>query len=473
MKVRASFQSILLVCFLASTPLHANFLTCEGLTAWIGGLPVKEKKGEGTGIVWPKSIIPEEVVPRALMGEVEDHWRAGHSGTFKGKGDLDLQYKSFEVPDERAAIIIPPGHRTDMHEYSEPVYELGKEGYSLYTFDHRGQGSSPRLGKTSGVAHVDSFNDYVGDLETFINEVVKKKPHDRVYILGPSMGGLISTHLVLQNPDAADAIVAIAPAFGVNLKGIPKNVARVLLNSRIAMGMEKAYAPFVGDRTIYQWCKEAACFDTPHRMMVEVNKAIYANREIMGGPSNRLTLELVSFSDAARNRAGDVKTPMLVFKAGADDVIPGRDIEKFIQDGSSVSTMTLNGANHVLLLEGDKIRNAMMSDMYRFLIHPERLDVVPRGDEIERMLKDTDRYLARGEVALARYAIDEGLRTQEWQKSRFRDSAKPELDSALSEKSNEVWSKLASATPGEKGLYMFLNYRRQQELQTLYGSTTP
>ena len=94
--------------------------------------------------------------------KIEQLWVTGLAGSFEGVDSVDsdeyvraserrrrrikeIRYRKFEVENQKGAIVISSGRTECMLKYKEVVFELTKEGYSVYIFDHRGQGFSDRL----------------------------------------------------------------------------------------------------------------------------------------------------------------------------------------------------------------------------------------------------------------------------------------------------------------------------------------
>lgn len=126
-------------------------------------------------------------------------------GTFKTKDKLDLAYVKMEHPNSKGAIVITQGYTEHYVKWYETMNDLYEQGYSIYTYDHRGQGLSPRMGgidqqlqPNSEVIHVNSWDDYVRDLERFVENVVNKKAHAKKILLGHSMGAAIATSYLMD-----------------------------------------------------------------------------------------------------------------------------------------------------------------------------------------------------------------------------------------------------------------------------------
>lgn len=110
----------------------------------------------------------------------------------------------------RAGVAIVHGYAEHSGRYEEVAGRLLAAGYGVYQFDLRGHGRSegPR-------AFVRSFDDYVRDVQAFV-EQVRRRHEGPLFLLGHSMGGLIAARWTLANPLGASGLVLSGAALKVN-----------------------------------------------------------------------------------------------------------------------------------------------------------------------------------------------------------------------------------------------------------------
>src|SRR5689334_12623454 len=92
---------------------------------------------------------------------------------FTGLGGVKIAYRVFKAPHERAKIVLLPGRTEGIRKYAELIYDL--QGVSIYVMEHRGQGESGRIASDPQMQYVDSYKDYVKDLESFMDAIVQPK----------------------------------------------------------------------------------------------------------------------------------------------------------------------------------------------------------------------------------------------------------------------------------------------------------
>jgi len=112
-----------------------------------------------------------------------------------------------------------------------------------------------------------------------------------------------------------------------------------------------------------------------------------------------------------------------------------------------------------------------VTDTLRFFINPYSLKRPNGEDEVARLREDSQRYLSRGEIAMARYAMDEALRVHEWKKVFYPHWKTGGFVDSLITESADLWAKWEQeAGTDEKRLYSYLSARRYMEMEKLYGS---
>lgn len=109
-------------------------------------------------------------------------------GNFKGLKDFNIYYQCW-LPDKKAKAVLLIAHGFAEHSgrYGNVVNHFVPKGYAIYALDHRGHGRSD-----GERVHVDDFNEYIKDLKTFFNIVRQENPRDKIFLIGHSMGSVIS-----------------------------------------------------------------------------------------------------------------------------------------------------------------------------------------------------------------------------------------------------------------------------------------
>ena len=109
-------------------------------------------------------------------------------GNFKGHKDLNIYYQCW-LPEKqaRAILLIAHGFAEHSGRYGNVVNYFVPRDYIIYALDHLGHGHSD-----GERVYVDDFHDYVKDLKTFFDIVRLEYPRDKIFLIGHSMGSVIS-----------------------------------------------------------------------------------------------------------------------------------------------------------------------------------------------------------------------------------------------------------------------------------------
>ena len=110
-------------------------------------------------------------------------------------------------PEASASVVISSGRIESLVKYKELVYELYQNGYSVFIHDHRGQGMSGRLALNLQIGYVSDFDDYLQDLNIFVEQVVKPNSVAQLKLLCHSMGSAIGALYCLAHPEDFEQVV--------------------------------------------------------------------------------------------------------------------------------------------------------------------------------------------------------------------------------------------------------------------------
>jgi esterase/lipase len=143
-----------------------------------------------------------------------------------------------------------------------------------------------------------------------------RENHVRVAIVAHSLGGAVTISCLLEDPEAVDAVVLIAPAVEVSDRRSP------LLSTRAWHEIAKWLLPFtkITSSPFTNDCHDIAAGDYAGR--TTFTPLAVADQ----------TFQLV---DANRGRAAEFKTPLMMVLAKDDQVIDWEAAERFYQEASS------------------------------------------------------------------------------------------------------------------------------------------
>jgi alpha-beta hydrolase superfamily lysophospholipase len=139
-------------------------------------------------------------------------------GSFESDG-LRLHWQA-QRPDECTAVVVMV-HGIGEHcdRYASLTEPLSANGIAVYSYDLRGHG---RSGGTPG--HIDSWDDYLRDLLTFVEFVSSLETGKPLFLFGHSMGALIALDFAVQCPTLLQ---------GVIINGVPLRPGSVAKSSMV------------------------------------------------------------------------------------------------------------------------------------------------------------------------------------------------------------------------------------------------
>src|SRR5215217_6598016 len=110
-------------------------------------------------------------------------------GYFKTSDNVQLRYALWPKSEgaHRGTICLVQGRTEFIEKYFETVADFRRRGFSVATFDWRGQGGSDRLIGNRSLGYVDRFEDYWTDLKSFHGEILLPDCPPPYYLAGHSM----------------------------------------------------------------------------------------------------------------------------------------------------------------------------------------------------------------------------------------------------------------------------------------------
>ena len=254
---------------------------------------------------------------------------------------LELVWQSWAPASPRGAITIIHGLAEHGGRYQETAEALAANGWAVYCGDLRAHGLSsdpPRAGRV----HVNRFEDYFLDVNAFVGLASKTHPGKPVFLLGHSMGGLITIRYALEKPEGLAGAIISSPALGTHPEFKPPWFLKLMVSvlSRLAPRL----------RVASDLDTNAVSRDP------EVVKAYINDPLISQKVSTRWYAEILKSMTQAHEDAAALRIPILLMQSGADRLVdpaaPGRWKEA-APDGM-VELVVWEGLYHEMLNEPEK-----------------------------------------------------------------------------------------------------------------------
>ena len=344
----------------------------------------------------PLLTTEAELQGASVPAAIEAFWaQRGQPGQISGQGGLKLVTQRFLQPDraaEKGAIVIVSGRTESMLKYKEVVYDLYRNGYSVYIHDHRGQGLSerePAVRDMPQKGHVERFDDFVADLDSWISSQVLPAGHARRFLWAHSMGGAITTrYLQSGRPSVAQVQAAVLSSPMLGIVGLLPGVSAelfscsLLAHGAVALGFGASwhlgggpYKPANVNDNLYSSSLVRS------QRMVDQAEAVPLTK--LGSPTWGWIARSCDAASAARSDAAAVQTPLLLLVAGGDRIVLNDGAASFCQrlaaarpgpacGGPDGGPVVIADARHELLIERDALRSQAMGRALGFLAQQGR-----------------------------------------------------------------------------------------------------
>ena len=121
----------------------------------------------------------------------------------------------------RGVCVLLHGQTEFIEKYAEVIGELNARGFTVATFDWRGQGASARALADPLKSYVRDFAQFDDDLQSFLEQIVRPMSDAPPLALAHSMGAHILLRTLHDEPGAFRAAVLTAPMLAVSTRGYP------------------------------------------------------------------------------------------------------------------------------------------------------------------------------------------------------------------------------------------------------------
>lgn len=224
-----------------------------------------------------------------------------NDGFFKGPRDLNIYYQGW-LPEgnPKAVLIVVHGLAEHSGRYMNLVNRFVPQGYAVYGIDHIGHG------KSDGTrVYVECFEEFTGTLKTYLNMIKKLQPEKPIFLIGHSMGALISAVFLLDHQDGLTGAVLS----GISAK-VPDNIPQaVIIIGRIFSSLMPKFGLIALE-------KEAISRDP------KVVKAYIADPLVCKEKTTaRLAVELLRGMQRITAEAAKITLPVLIVHGSADRLV--------------------------------------------------------------------------------------------------------------------------------------------------------
>ena len=265
--------------------------------------------------------------------------------SFKGASDYSISYRVWEPADApRAIMLIVPGFNSHSGYFDWAAKQFAVLGLSSYGIDLRGRGLSD-----GERFYVNSFNDYVGDVEGLLAVARTEHPDVPIYVLGHSAGGVVSCVFTHKHRGEIAGLICESFAFQVPSPdfalAVLKGISHLAPHAHVLALKNK---DFSRDPAV------VAQMDADPLIAHETQPT-------------RTVAEMVRADEKLKRDMPDFVTPVLILHGTADAATKPQGSQYFFDHAGSVDKTLQLYEGHVHDLLNDIGRERVISDIANWL----------------------------------------------------------------------------------------------------------
>jgi alpha-beta hydrolase superfamily lysophospholipase len=222
-------------------------------------------------------------------------------GFFKGVRDANIYFQSWLPESEpKAVLLIVHGLAEHSGRYMNIINHFVPLGYAVFGIDHLGHG------KSDGTrVYVKRFEDYTDMLKIYFDKIRCWQPGKPIFLVGHSMGGLISAVFLLDHQDELTGAVLSGAAVKV-----PNNITPAIL---VVGRMLSALMPRFG---LIGLDAKGVCRD-PAVVQAYVSDPLV----FKGKTTARLAAEMLKAMRYVSAAATKITLPIMIVQGSADKLV--------------------------------------------------------------------------------------------------------------------------------------------------------
>lgn len=282
------------------------------------------------------------------------------AGYFVTQDKVRLRYAIFPAlgQKKKGTICLVQGRTEYIEKYFETIVDFQSRGFQVATFDWRGQGGSDRLISNPKLGFVEDFDDYVTDLVDFHAEILLPDCPPPYFLVGHSMGGLVSLLVSTRDRLMFDRVFLSSPMVSVDT-GMSLPTAATILGIGKYLGL--------GSLPIKPWEFPHPSQSTfpgneitsDHGRYMRMVKTLDHRPDLeIGAPT--IGWGAASFRAMMRANTSEfpsqVRLPVLMLAAASDSVVSTSAIEQLGISMRIGRHAVLPNARHEIFMETDAIR---------------------------------------------------------------------------------------------------------------------
>jgi lysophospholipase len=268
-----------------------------------------------------------------------------------------------------ANIVIIHGFTEFSEKYKEMIWYYINLGLNVFIYDHRGHGLSERPVDNINLIHVESFSDYIADLDFLIENQVKIYGKNLpIYLFSHSMGGAVAALYKAEHPKEIAKSIMSSPMICPEMHGLPR---KLVLWKTVQEGKKNGWNnkfPYTGE-----FNPDVNFEDTVDGSEARFNatfKLRLAQKEYQSSSAtNKWMYEAVRVQDyiLKNKHLNMIETVTLILSSGSDRVVKNKMQVKFAKMLKNCRLVTFKDAKHNLFFAPEDILENYYKTIFEFL----------------------------------------------------------------------------------------------------------
>lgn len=285
---------------------------------------------------------------------------------------LQLRYARWKAggTGNRGPLILLGGRTEFIEKYEETARDLTQRGFDVYSMDWRGQGLSSRELPDRRKGYVNRYEDYVQDLNAFVDEVIRTASGRSFSILAHSMGGHIAFRYLQQGGRPVERAVLVCSMIGIFSSPIMCRLVEWICSAACFFGLSTSYLPgqAAGDPEKQRFPGNLYTSDPKRfrRTMSQIRK----QPELATGGATWAWLRASCRSVRQVQRPDGVEkidVPVLFVGGGGDRVVSLPAQQNMANRIARGEFFRIQGARHEILIERDEFRSIFWRHFDEFM----------------------------------------------------------------------------------------------------------
>lgn len=257
--------------------------------------------------------------------------------TLSSNSGCRIYTQNWQPSDEpKAVLILVHGLAEHSNRYVGIANYFTEQGYAVYALDHEGHGHSQGLR-----GYINSFDDFLTTLDQYLNNIANQHPGKKLFLVGHSMGGVISSAYLLEHQQKLAGCILSGAALATG--DVISPLQKVVLNTLSKVLPKLPVLQLEANDVCHDPAVVEAYKNDPHVFTGKIRV--------------RLITEILRTADRVLKNAADISLPMLILHGGDDKMASPSGSEK-LYAGISSSDKTLKiypGLYHEIFLEPEKL----------------------------------------------------------------------------------------------------------------------